>query len=80
MVVRRPHLPESGDRRFLSIENYREVMNKKSVSGILGIVVGGAWLASNFKHFDEQGFVAIGMPLLILIAGVVYLFLGMKSS
>lgn len=54
-------------------------MNKKSVSGILGIVVGGAWLASNFKHFDEQGFVAIGMPLLILIAGVVYLFLGMKS-
>ena len=55
-------------------------MNKKSVSGLLGIVVGGAWLANNYKHFDEQGFVAIGMPLLILAAGVIYFFIGMKFS
>jgi len=55
-------------------------MNKKSVSGLIGVVVGGAWLANNYKYFDEQGFVAIGMPLLILTAGVIYLLLGMKSS
>ena len=55
-------------------------MNRKSVSGLIGIVVGGAWLANNYKYFDEQGFVAIGMPLLILTAGVVYLLVGMKSS
>ncbi len=55
-------------------------MNRKSVSGLLGIVVGGAWLANNYKYFDEQGFMAIGMPLLIFIVGVVYLILGMKSS
>lgn len=55
-------------------------MNRKSISGLVGIVVGGAWLANNYKYFDEQGFVAIGMPLLILAAGVVYFVLGMKSS
>lgn len=55
-------------------------MNRKSISGLVGIVVGGAWLANNYKYFDEQGFVAIGMPLLILVAGVVYFVLGMKSS
>ena len=55
-------------------------MNRKKYAGLVGIVVGGVWLANNFKHFDEQGFVAIGMPLLILIAGVIYFVLGMKSS
>ena len=55
-------------------------MNRKSIGGLVGVVVGGAWLANNFKHFDEQGFVAIGMPLLILAAGVIYLVLGSKSS
>jgi hypothetical protein len=55
-------------------------MNKKKASGLVGIVVGGVWLASNFQHFDEQGIVAIGMPLLILIAGIAYFVSGMKSS
>ncbi len=55
-------------------------MNKKKASGLVGIVVGGIWLASNFRHFDEQGFVAIGMPLLILAAGVAYFISGTKSS
>ena len=55
-------------------------MNRKKSSGLLGIVVGGIWLAANFKHFDEQGFVAIGMPLLILAAGIIYFMLGMKST
>ena len=55
-------------------------MNRKKISGLVGIVVGGVWLASNFKHFDEQGFVAIGMPLVILVAGIAYFISGTKSS
>lgn len=55
-------------------------MSKKSMSGLLGIVVGGAWLFSNMRYFDEQGMMAIGMPLLILIAGIVYFVLGMKKA
>ena len=55
-------------------------MNRKKVSGLVGIVIGGVWLANNFQYFDEQGFVAIGMPLLILAAGVAYFISGMKSS
>lgn len=54
-------------------------MYRKKVSGLLGIIVGGIWLANNFKYFDEQGFTAIGMPLVILVAGVVYFIAGMKS-
>ncbi len=54
-------------------------MSKKSLSGLLGIIVGGAWLAMNFKHFEEQGFVAIGMPLIITVLGVVFLIAGMKK-
>ena len=55
-------------------------MNKKKASGLVGIVIGGIWLANNFRHFDEQGFVAIGMPLLILGAGIAYFVSGMRSS
>ncbi len=55
-------------------------MNRKKTSGLVGIIVGGVWLASNFKHFDEQGFVAIGMPLVILVAGIAYFISGTKSS
>ncbi|MDH3747699.1 MAG: hypothetical protein OER97_05790 [Gammaproteobacteria bacterium] len=54
-------------------------MNKKTLSGLIGLVVGGAWLAYNLQYFDEQGFVAIGMPLLITAAGAIYLFLGIKG-
>ncbi|MDJ0760994.1 MAG: hypothetical protein QNJ19_16485 [Woeseiaceae bacterium] len=55
-------------------------MSRKSISGLVGIVVGGAWLANNYKYFDEQGFVAIGMPLLILVVGIVFFIQGRKSS
>jgi hypothetical protein len=51
-------------------------MSKKSLSGLLGIIVGGIWLAMNFKHYGEQGFVAIGMPLIILILGIIYFIRG----
>lgn len=55
-------------------------MNRKKLSGLVGIVVGGVWLANNFQHFGEQGIVAIGMPLLILGAGLAYFISGTKSS
>ncbi len=55
-------------------------MNRKSISGLLGIVVGGAWLFNNMQYYDEQGFTAIGMPLIIATAGLVYFVLGLKKQ
>lgn len=56
------------------------VMNRKRIGGLVGIVLGGAWLANNIQYFDEQGLVAVGMPLLILIVGIVFFIQGRKSS
>lgn len=47
-------------------------MNRKAVSGLVGIVVGVLWMLMNIRHVPEQGFVAIGMPLIIAVLGVVY--------
>lgn len=47
-------------------------MWSKKTSGLIGMLVGGIWLLANVRHFQEQGFVAIGMPLLILVLGIVY--------
>ena len=55
-------------------------MNRKRVSGLIGIVVGGLWLANNFRYFHEQGFVAIGLPLIVLGLGLVYFFTGRDST
>ena len=55
-------------------------MGGKGMSGLLGMIVGGAWLAANARHFDEQGFVAIGMPLAITVLGAVYFFGAMKKK
>lgn len=55
-------------------------MNGKTSSGLLGIVVGGVWLMNNHKYYDEQGFAAIGMPIVLIVAGVIYLVLGLKGS
>ena len=49
-------------------------MNRKRVSGLIGIVVGGLWLANNARYFHDQGFVAIGLPLIIFVLGLVYFF------
>jgi hypothetical protein len=49
-------------------------MSGKRISGLAGIVVGGIWFVHNLQFFKAQGFVAIGMPLIILVAGVVYFF------
>lgn len=55
-------------------------MSGKSWSGLLGIVVGGLWLLVNLRHVGEQGFVAIGMPLIILVAGIIYFIKGRNSE
>ena len=54
-------------------------MSKKGWSGLLGIIFGSGWLLNNFKYFDEQGFVAIGMPLIIIVVGAIYLVQGLKK-
>lgn len=51
-------------------------MSGKQISGLLGIVVGGIWLLVNLRHVAAQGFVAIGMPLLITVLGIVYFIKG----
>lgn len=55
-------------------------MNKKVVSGLIGVAVGGAWLANNFQYFDQQGFTAIGMPLIIFCLGGFYLVKGLTGK
>ena len=55
-------------------------MNKNVVSGLIGIVVGGAWLANNFQYFDQQGFTAIGLPLIMLGLGGFYLVKGLTGK
>ena len=54
------------------------LMNRNTIGGLLGLIVGGVWLANNYQYFDEQGFVAIGMPLILMVAGIVYLVLGIN--
>lgn len=54
-------------------------MSGKKISGLIGMVVGAAWFAVNVRHFNEDGFVAIGMPLIIFVLGLVY-FLKARSQ
>lgn len=49
-------------------------MWSKKTSGLIGMIVGVAWFLANVRHFSEQGFVAIGMPIIIFVLGVVYFF------
>lgn len=44
----------------------------KKASGLIGIVIGSIWLVVNLQHVSNQGFVAIGMPLILLILGIIY--------
>ena len=46
-------------------------MSKKT-SGIIGMIVGGLWLLNNIQYYSQQGFVAIGMPIIIFTAGLIY--------
>lgn len=54
-------------------------MNRKTQAGIAGMAVGGLWLLANLRHVQAQGFVAIGMPLIILVLGGIYFALGRKE-
>jgi hypothetical protein len=47
-------------------------MWSKKTSGIIGMAVGALWFLVNVQHFKEQGFVAIGLPIVIFVLGVVY--------
>lgn len=47
-------------------------MWNKKTSGVIGMVVGGLWFISNLRYFNEQGFVAIGLPLVIFVLGFIY--------
>ncbi len=51
-------------------------MWSKKTSGLIGMIVGAIWFFANVRHFSEQGFVAIGMPIIIFVLGVIYFFKG----
>lgn len=45
-------------------------MNRRRISGLVGMVVGGIWLLVNLRHVKDQGLVAIGLPLVFIALGV----------
>jgi hypothetical protein len=47
-------------------------MGSKKTSGLIGMIVGGVWFLANLRHFSEQGFIAIGLPIIIFILGFIY--------
>ncbi|MDQ9171414.1 hypothetical protein Q8A64_13450 [Oxalobacteraceae bacterium R-40] len=47
-------------------------MWSKKTFGLIGMALGAAWFVANVRHFAEQGFVAIGMPIILFILGVIY--------
>ncbi|WP_303747635.1 hypothetical protein [Stenotrophomonas pigmentata] len=55
-------------------------MSGKKISGLIGMVVGAAWFAVNVRHFNEDGFVAIGMPLIIFVLGLVHFIKARSQS
>lgn len=55
-------------------------MNRKMTSGLIGMIAGGIWLLNNLQYFRQQGFVAIGMPLVITVLGVIYFVNGKKQK
>lgn len=55
-------------------------MSRKQVSGLIGMIVGGGWLLMNLRHFSDQGWVAIGMPLIITVLGIIYFVSGRNEE
>lgn len=47
-------------------------MWSKKTSGIIGMIVGGVWFLVNVRHVSDQGFVAVGLPIIIFIFGLIY--------
>lgn len=55
-------------------------MWNRKTSGVIGMVVGGVWFLANVRHFGEQGFVAVGLPIVLFVLGFVYFRGGDKSA
>lgn len=47
-------------------------MWRKKMSGLIGMVVGAVWFLANIRHFGEQCFVAVGLPIAVFVFGVIY--------
>ena len=54
-------------------------MNRRTIGGMVGVILGGVWLFANLPHYSDQGIVAIGMPLLILGLGASQLVRGLRA-
>ncbi|MES2612126.1 MAG: hypothetical protein V4679_17880 [Pseudomonadota bacterium] len=51
-------------------------VSRKAQAGLLGMAVGGHWMPAKLRDVKAQGFVAIGIPLVILVLGGIYFALG----
>ena len=57
--------------RVVQLEGCMRMWSKKT-SGLIGMTVGSIWFLMNVRHFSEQGFVAVGMPIIIIVLGFIY--------
>jgi uncharacterized RDD family membrane protein YckC len=55
-------------------------MWSKKTSGIIGMILGVLWLLNNIRYAEEQGFVAITMPIFMFALGVYYYRQGSKGT
>jgi hypothetical protein len=53
---------------------------EKIIIGLLGIAIGGGWFLGTVEYFEEQGITAIGMPLILIMLGAIYLIGGIKKQ
>ncbi|MFZ6759182.1 hypothetical protein ACO0K9_18405 [Undibacterium sp. Ji50W] len=55
-------------------------MWSKKTSGLIGMIVGAILFLLNVQHFSKEGFVAIGMPIILFVLGVIYYRKGSKEK
>ncbi len=70
-------LHERAHRRYRAcVRSNVYAVSRKAQAGLLGMAVGGHWMPAKLRDVKAQGFVAIGIPLVILVLGGIYFALG----
>jgi hypothetical protein len=47
-------------------------MSSKKIIGVIVMLVGALWFANTMQNFDQQGYIAVGMPMFLFALGVYY--------
>jgi hypothetical protein len=76
-----PRMPRSSAETTRSEGHPEGAMTKKRISGPdRHRLSAGIWLLFNFRHFASQASSSIGMPLLVLVLGIVYFVRGKSDE